>query len=403
MRVDRRSQGLAPVRFPRSVHPHQEESLETVQVDPRRRRVFAVLALALPASASAVPSVTSVVAKTGDPGVTYLTDPTGADLVSTQTRYVLSLDGWALGFVEDNSLAGGGVLDYSALPSDYRAPATAEQKLTFAAAQTSLQAHATCSDVASLRENATILAWQSAAREPSYAYVPWQKSSAGLGDDPATWIAVVKRATGVDLATIADPRAECERLGGRYRPADSSSAIADSLVAAATRPLQTQLAALTASEAALRRAKETSDRSLADTKTAPTAARTALQTARDALRAADAAYQALFLRPIELTLATKRFGLSAGVALITGVATDPVTVTVDVPRGQRRALGLSSTTIVEATAEIGPEGALLLRLVPDRETARRLRRALKKRRAIPLTVFAESGASNDTVRATLTR
>ncbi len=59
----------------------------------RAAGALAVLALALPASASAVPSVTSVVAKTGDPGVTYLTDPTGADLVSTQTRYVLSLDG----------------------------------------------------------------------------------------------------------------------------------------------------------------------------------------------------------------------------------------------------------------------------------------------------------------------
>ncbi len=159
----------------------------------RAAGALAVLALALPASASAVPSVTSVVAKTGDPGVTYLTDPTGADLVSTQTRYVLSLDGWALGFVEDNGLAGGGVLDYSALPSDYRAPATAEQKLTFPAAQTNLQAHATCSDVASLRRERDDPRVAERRREPSYAYVPWQKSSAGLGDDPASWIAVVKK------------------------------------------------------------------------------------------------------------------------------------------------------------------------------------------------------------------
>ncbi len=130
------------------------------------------------------------------------------------------------------------MLDYSALPSDYRAPATAEQKLTFPAAQTNLQAHATCSDVASLRENATILAWQSAAREPSYAYVPWQKNSAGLGDDPASWIAVVKRATGVDLATIADPRAECERLGGRYLARRQLVGDRRRSVAAATRPLR---------------------------------------------------------------------------------------------------------------------------------------------------------------------
>lgn len=366
----------------------------------RAAGALAVLALALPASASAVPSVTSVVAKSGDAGVTYLTDPTGAALVSTQTRYVLSLDGYPLGFVEDNGVSGGGVLDYSALPSDYRAPATAEQKLAFPAAQTNLQAHATCAGVAALSDAATILAWQSGSREPSYAYVPWQKTSAGLGDDPATWIPVVKRATDVDLATVGDLRAACERLGGRYHAADSSSAIGDKLVTAsvtsAVAPLQTQLADL-------RRAKEAVDRSLADTKATLATTRTALQTARDALRAADAAYQALFLRPIELTLATRRFQLADGVALITGVATDPVTVTVDVPRRLRRALGLSSTTIVEATAEVGPEGALLLRLLPDRATTRALRRALRKRRAIPLTVFAESGATNDTVRATLTR
>ncbi|MDO8187776.1 hypothetical protein Q5424_26675 [Conexibacter sp. JD483] len=369
----------------------------------RAAGALAVLALAVPATASAVPSVTSVEAKTGNPGVTFLTDPTGAGLTNTQTRYVLSLDGWVLGYVEDNGVAAGGVLDYSALPSEYREPMTAQEKLAYPAAQTGLQAHATCSGVASLTDPDTVLAWQSGAREPSYAYVPFQKTSAGLGDDPATWIAVVKRATGVDLATVTDPRAECERLGGRLEAADSSTPLANALVAAATAPLQTQLADL-------RRAKDAVDRSLADTRTsltttrdALTAARTALTTARDALRAADAAYQALFLRPIDLSLATRRFQLGDGVALVTGVATDPVTLTVDVPRGQRRALGLSSTTIVEATGEINAEGALLVRLVPDRAIARKLRRALTKRRTIPLVIYAESGATNDTVRATLTR
>ena len=48
-----------------------------------------------------------------------------------------------------------------------------------------------------------VRAWQ--GEDPFYAYVPFQKASAGLEDDPATWIAEVKERTGVDLATVADP------------------------------------------------------------------------------------------------------------------------------------------------------------------------------------------------------
>jgi hypothetical protein len=361
----------------------------------RAAGALALLALALPASASAVPTVTSVVAKTGNPGVTFATDPTGAALTNEQRRYVLSLDGYALGFAEDNGVTSGGALDYSALPSDYRAPMTAQEKLAYPAAQTGLQAHATCAGVAALADGATIAAWQGS--DPVYAYVPWQKSSAGLGDDPAAWLPVVRRATGVDLATVADASAACAGLGGRYLPADTAAPIAGALIAGAVAPLDAQIAALRRSEATLRSGKEASDRALA-------AARDALRAARDALRAADAAYQALFLRPIELTLATRRFTLSGGVALVTGVATDPVALTVEVSRAQRRALGLASTVLVEANGEINAEGALLLRLLPDRATARRLRSALARRkRGIAVTVRAESGASSDVVRAVLVR
>lgn len=365
---------------------------------------FAVLALALSTSAAAVPSVTSTVVKTGNPGVTFLTDPTGAALTNQQTRHLLSLDGYALGFAEDNGVTGDGVLDYSALPSEYRAPMTAEEKLAHPAAQTDLQAHATCSGVPALSERATILAWQAnAANDPSYGYVPWQKASAGLGDEPARWIAVVRRATGVDLATAADLRVACEGLGGRYRAADTSSSVAGALIAGAVAPLEAQIATLKtseatlkSSEASLRRAKEASDRALA-------AARAALAVARETQRAADAAYQAFFTRPIALTLAARRFAPANGVALITGSPTDPVAITVEVTRRQRRALGLSSPVLVEATGEIGPEGALLVRLAPDRATARQLRRALAKRRGIAVRVLAESGAHLAAARATLTR
>lgn len=373
---------------------------------------LAVLALALPASASAVPSVTSVTAKTGNPDVTFLTDPTGAALTNTQTRYAVSLDGYVLGFAEDNGVTAGGVLDYSVLPSEYRAPMTLAEKLAYPAAQTGVQAHATCSGVPALSDSANVLAWQTnAANDPSYAYVPWQKTAAGLGDDPARWIAVVRRATNVDLAATTDFRAACDRLGGTYYAADTSSPLAAALIAAAVTPLEAQIATLKtsettlktseatlkASEASLRRAKEASDRALAT-------ARAALAVARDLQRASDVAYQAFFIRPIELTLATKRFAPANGVALVTGSATDPVTITVEVTRRQRRALGLSSRVLVETNGVIGDEGALLLRLAPDRAIARQLQRALaKSRRGIAVKVLAESGANSDSLRATLTR
>lgn len=327
-----------------------------------------------------------------------MTNPTGDALTTTQTRYVLSLDGYALGFVEDNGVTGGGVLDYSSLPGYYRASMTAAEKLARVGVQTDLQAHATCSGVPALSDPATILAWQAnAANDPSYGYVPWQKGSAGLGDDPAKWIPVVRRATGVDLATAADLRAACEGLGGRYHTADTSSAIATAQIAAATAPLDAQIATLKRSEATLRTGKDASDRALAT-------ARAALAAARDAQRAADVAYQAFFTRPIKLTLATRRFTLSSGVALITGSPTDPVALTVEITRRQRRSLRLSSTVLVEANGEIGDDGALLLRLVPDRATARQLRRALANRRGgIAVRVLAESGANSGAARATLTR
>lgn len=367
----------------------------------RAAGALAVLALALPASAAAVPTVTSVVAKTGNPGVTFLTDPTGAGLTTTQRRSTLSIDGYVLGFAEDNGVIGGGALDYSALPGDYRAPMTAADKLAYPAAQTDVQAHATCSGVPALSAGATILAWQGS--DPAYAYVPWQKTTAGLGDDPARWIAVVRTATGVDLAAATDLRAACERLGGSYHAADTSSSVASALIAGALAPLQAQIAPLQAqvatlrsSEASLRRAKEASDRAAAT-------AREAQAAAKEAQRAAEVAYQSLFTRPIELTLAARRFAASSGVAMITGAPTDLVSITVEVTSAQRRALRLPSRVLVEADGEIGPDGAVLVRLVPDAATARRLRRALAKRKGIAVSVLAVSSGNNDAASATLTR
>lgn len=353
----------------------------------RTAGALAALALALPASAAAVPSVTTVDAKLDAGGVTFLTDPAGAGL-TTQARYVVSADGYAAGFAETNGVTGGGVIDYSVLPADYRAPATAEEKRSYPAAQTDVQPHATCSGVAALADGANILAWQ--GREPAYNYVPWQKTSAGLGDDPAKWIPVVRAATGVDLATATDLRRSCTDLGGTYNAADTASSIADTLIANALAPLQRQVTTLQGQVASLTRARAASDR--------------AAQTARDAQRLAEAAYQALFTKPIELQLAAKRVSPANGVAvLVTGSPTDPVTVTLELTKKKARKLRLADPVLAEATGEIGENGALLLTLKPDKDVARKLAARRGRRSVVPASVLAVSGGNADSAKAIITR
>jgi hypothetical protein len=354
----------------------------------RAAGVLAGLALVIPASASALPSVTTVVAKTGNAGVTFLTDPTGAALTNTETRSVVAIDGYAVGFREDNGVTGGGVLDYSVLPAEYRTPMSAEDKRTYGPAQTDVQPHATCSGVTELSRGSNILAWQpNTGNDPYYNYIPWQKASAGLGDDPRGWISVVRSATGVDLSTLstaADFRAACERLTGTYHAADTSTPIADALIANALLPLQTQVRTLQGQVTSLTRAKATADTRLADA----TAAR----------RLAEEAYQALFTRPIDLTLAAKRFAPRNGVALITGSATDLVQVTLQVTKKQKTALGLSSRVLATADAEISTEGAALVTLKPDKAVTKRLE---QRKGSIPVTVLAVSGGNQDSTTARL--
>ncbi len=354
----------------------------------RAAGVLAVLALAVPASASALPSVTSVDAKTGDAGVTFLTDPTGASLTTVQRQYVVSTDGYAVGFKDDNGVRGDGVLDYSVLPADYRAPMTDEDERTYGPAQTDVQAHATCSGVAGLSAGPTILAWQLNRPDPSYNYVPWQKTSAGLGDDPRTWIPVVRIAARVDLSTLsttADFRAACERIGGRYQAADTQTPIANALIANALVPLQAQIDRLTRDNATIRRARDRSDAAAA--------------TARDAQKLAEATYQALFTKPIELTLAAKRFAPNAAIVLVTGSPTDPVSATLEVTKKQRRALRLASRVLATADGELDANGAVLLTFKLDRAVTTKLAR---HRGAVAVTVNAVSGGTADSARAKLT-
>jgi len=340
----------------------------------RAAGAIAVLALAVPASAAAVPTVTTTEAKLDSPGVTFLTDPTGGTLPS-QTRYTVSNDGYAFDYAETNSVTGGGVLNYAVLPTAFRAPATAEEKRTYPAAQTDVQAHATCSGVTALTTGANILAWQSS--DPAYNYIPWQKSSAGLGDDPAKWIPVVKTATGVDLSTAANLTTACTGLGGTYHAADTQSAIATALIANALAPVQKQLADLTKAKAAL-------DKTAAADK--------------EGRKAAEEAYQAQYNRSLRLKVATKRFAGGTGVLLVTGSVGDPVAVTLEVGKKQRRTLGASSRELFAVVEEIDDRGVALVTIKIEKAVAKTL---AKHGKPIPATIRAQSGAYTKSAKVKL--
>ena len=351
---------------------------------------LAVLALAIPASASAVPGVYSVVAKTGDPGVTFLGDPTGAALTSTETQYTVSADGYAVGFSEDNGVTGGGVLNYKVLPSEYRAPMSAEEKRTYGPAQTDVQAHATCSGVAELG-GPTILAWQeNDDDDPYYNYVPWQKASAGLGDDPGDWVPVVKTATGVDLAalsTVQEFTDACTGLGGTYYEADSSTAIADKLISDAVAPFKKEVASLKEKVTSLTKAKADADKSLA--------------TEKDLRKAAEVGYQEQYNRPVDITLAAKRSAAASGIAvLVTGSINDPVTVTLALTKKQAKALGISDPVLAETTVFINAQGAAIATLKPAKADAKKL---AKRKGGVKVKVLGESGILSDSAAAKLTK
>lgn len=347
-----------------------------------RRRIRAAgavvaLALAIPASASAVPVVDSVDAKLDDPAAVF---PTPTNL-KDQVQYSVDTDGYASAYAETNALTTDGVINYAVLPTAYRAPATAEQLRTYADAQTGLQAHATCVGVASLQDGANILAWQ--GKEPYYNYVPFQAKSAGLGDDPAKWIPVVKAATGVDLSAVVDAKTACTGLGGTYYGADASRPVAATLisnaVATAVAPLNTKVTSLTKDLAT---------------------AKAATQTAKDLQKTAEVAYQtALFDREVIVTPSAKKLAPGHVVALLTGSITDPVDVTLEVTAKVKKKLKLSSRVLSETTTEFTDQGAVIVTLKPERADLRKLG---KSKKAIKATIKGVSSGKSGSAKVTLT-
>ena len=323
------------------------------------------LTLALPAAASAHPGVYTVTQKVANGSETYTQDPTGANLTN-RTQYNVANDGWARSFTEDNGLTvGPGMINYKAMPSSWRVPMTADQKRTFANAQTGLQAHATCTGIG-LEDGAEILSWQ---EDPFFNYVPFQLTSAGVGDEPSKWIGVVKSATGVDLTGMTDAQAQtaCTGKGGTYRKADTGASITDAQIAAAnaaaTAPLQSQITTL----------------------------QTGLSTVTAQFTAAETARKALVARPLTFTLSGKK---TPNIAMITGAAGTAVTVKMTISGADAKKLKLASRTLATKTKTLDSQGAGLVTLTPSAKA----RKAIKK--AVKVTLEAAGGSTTKTASGT---
>jgi hypothetical protein len=342
-------------------------------------------ALALPAAASAHPGIYTVTQATRPDGATC-TYPDASCLATTTTQYAVANDGWAMSFTENNGVTGAqadpaqtsGMINYKTMPSAWRTPMTSEQKRTFPQAQTNLQAHATCSGSALLDTAANVLAWQEA--DPFFNYVPWQATSAGLGDEPEHWLPVVKAATGVDLAALSGEaafRAACESapVSGVYHKADTAAKITSALETAIAAPLQSQVTTLQGQVGTLITAKAAADAAAAT---------------------AEAGRQALANRPLAMQLAAKR--TAAPVAMVTGTAGTAVTVTVRLSAAGAKALKLSRT-LATAKVALGTQGA---ELVMPKLKAKRAKAIRKHGRAMKVTVSAEGAGTTLSASATLT-
>ena len=217
---------------------------------------IAVAALALPALASGHPSVyvSSAPVNCTAPAAPY----TAAQYLATcttQARYVFTNHGNTYLLRESNGKTTGGAISYAHRPGGATGLAAASDYNVFGlppvGPTTGAQPHATC-DVPALTTPAVIRSWQ--GTDPFYAYVPFQSTAVGVDDSAATWLDVVRTATGVDLAAIADTDAAresaCEALPGAgassYVPADATqntlASWSSGQVHLATEPLEHEIA-----------------------------------------------------------------------------------------------------------------------------------------------------------------
>ncbi len=349
----------------------------------------AVAVLAVPAAALGHPSVYTDDAKTvpsSDP--TPATPLEFADL-GDNTRYVVSNHGNTYVLRETNGETANGVMDYKALPGAYRSQSSVDTQEMIDNGGTGGQAHHTCKTPA-LSAVSAIEGWQeesSAGKpEPFFAYVPFQKASAGLDDHPEVWIPHVLTLTGVDLSTVSGDaatattqlRAMCEALPGvppasqgEFVPGDTMQTAATALnsgtILAATDPLNAQIADLATQKAA-------AERAAAD-------AREALAAAPGATTAGQASTR-LRLEPVGGKSAARDRSVK-----VSGPAGMRVIVRLRLTTAAAKAAGWKSLVLDKETATIGQDGTAVVEFTLNGAA----RAALRKAKSSGVYIAARSG------------
>jgi hypothetical protein len=357
-----------------------------------------VALLAVPAAASAHPSVYSGEA------VIDLNPAQGVFEQGTQVRYTVTNHGYTTVLRETNGVtvdAHRGVMSYALLPADRRAMLSATEEL---ATSTGAQAHATC-DVAALNAESAVLGWQE--DDPFYNYVPFQKATAGLDDDPAHWIDDVRALTGVDLTQVSDDPTQaatqletlCESpapagAGGTFVRADETqntiAALASGSVEHATEPLQARITQLETFTGQLQEQKAAAERAAAAAQ-GQAGQVGPLQQENQSLKA-EVARMRLEATPLRITPVGKRSaaqlaasGMSVRVA---GPAGKQVTVRLFVGAAVAKALRLKSRVLGKATATIGADASALVTIRLGGRAKAAVRRA---KRSLRVSLEAVSG------------
>ncbi len=357
---------------------------------------IAAAALALPAAASAHPSVyvTSAPANCTAPAAPY----TAAQYLATcttETRYVFTNHGNTYLLRESNGKTTGGAISYAHRPGGATGLAAASNYNVFGlppvGPTTGAQPHATC-DVPALTAPAVIRSWQ--GTDPFYAYVPFQSTAVGVDDSAATWLGVVQTATGVDLAAIADTdaarEAACEALpgagAGSYVPADATqntlASWSSGQVHAATEPLEHEIARQNTEIGALSAVGTDS----------------ATQIAALSREVADLK---LALRNLKLTLPARipsRAALTkSGIALtVAGPAGRSILVRLKISEPAARKLRLRSRILAGRSVKLDGQGAAKVTLKPTTAAAAGLRRA---KSGLEIAAEATSGDRHNLVSA----
>lgn len=300
-------------------------------------------------------------------------------------QYLVYNHGFLKVLRETNQISDGGILNFRVMPGAWRT-ANPDKASWFANGGTGAQPHATCIGVAALEQQSTVLSWQDA--DPFYTYIPWQKTAAGLDDESkvAGWIAAVKAATGVDLATLPDEpaaataaaTARCTELGGTYKAADelvtAGASFASGHVAAATGPLETKL---------------TEQTSLLDAANAK--ATVAQQQSAASAQLVAGLSTALSVKAASAPISVKAFANGGLAAAVSGPVGASFSVAVTVSKGQKKRRKLPSTTVATASGKLDAQGTALVKLQPKGTAKQQLRSAKGQ---LPLTLKVQRSESS---------